>query len=100
MGIRVERHLYVGMTHDVFQLRRVHALARHLRAEGMAADMGRDLRKLLLIDSVVLRHRVLKILLPVQGDAGHLVLIKEQEAAYPVDRGFARGARANPQGHA
>lgn len=56
--------------------------------------MGRDLRKFLLIDTVVLRHRILKILLPVQGDAGHLVLIEEQEAAYPVDHGFARGARA------
>ncbi len=56
--------------------------------------MGRDLRKLLLIDAVVLRHRVLKILLPMQGDAGHLVLIEEQEAAYPVDHGFARRARA------
>ena len=94
VGIRVERHLYVGMAHDVFQLRRVHALVHHLRAEGMAADMGRDLRKLLLIDVVVLRHRVLKILLPVQGDAEHLVLIEEQEAAYPVDHGFARRAQA------
>ena len=94
MGIRVERHLCVGMAHDIVQLRGVHALARHLRAEGMAADMGRDLRKLLLIDAVVLRHRILNILLPVQGDAGYLVLVEEQEATYPVDHGFACGVRA------
>lgn len=59
MDIRVVRRLYVGMVHDVFQLRGVHALACHLRAEGVAADMRRDLWKLLLVDAVVLRHRVL-----------------------------------------
>ena len=88
--VRVVGHIDVGVAHNVFELHGIHPLARHLRAERMAANMGSDLRQLVLVDAVVLRHGILEVLLPVKRHTGLLVLVEEQEPAHTVHHGLHR----------
>ena len=88
MGIGVQRDADIRVAHDVLQGFGIHAAARHVGTEGMAAHMGRDLRERNLADAVVFVQGALKGMLPVKGDHGHLVLVQEQEAGVAVDDGF------------
>ena len=46
---------------------------------------GGDLRQLHLIDLIVLLYDMLEILLPMERDHRHPVLVKEKESGMPVD---------------
>ena len=86
MGVGVEGNADVGVAHDVLQSLGVHSALGHVGAEGVSADVGRDLRKLHFIDTVVLIQNVLEVLLPVQSHHRHLILVQKQEAGIAVDR--------------
>ena len=53
VGIGVQRDADVHVTHDILQGFWVHTALGHVGAEGMAAYMGRDLRKLNFVNAVV-----------------------------------------------
>lgn len=54
VGVRVHRHTYIRMPHQVLQRLRVHALARHVGAIGVPTHVRGDIRKLNLVDGIVL----------------------------------------------
>ena len=54
MGVGIQRDADIRVTHDILQGLGIHAAFRHVGTEGMAAHMGRDLRKLNFVDAVVL----------------------------------------------
>ena len=56
MGVNIQRHADVRMTHDVLEGLRVHAGLHHVRAESMSAYMRRYLGHGDAIDLVVLLH--------------------------------------------
>ena len=85
MGIGVQRDADIRVTHDVLQSFRAHAAARHVGTEGVPAYMGCDLRKLYFINAVVLIQDMLEVMLPMEGNHGHLVLVQKQEARIAFD---------------
>lgn len=49
MRVGVHRDAVIRVSHDVLQDFRIHSASRHVGAGGVAADVGRDLGKLVLI---------------------------------------------------
>ena len=88
MGVGVQRNADVAVAHDVLQRFGIHPVLCHFGAERVPANMGRDLRQLHLIDLVVLLYDMLEILLPMEGDHRHPVLIKEKESGMPANDGL------------
>lgn len=85
MGIGVQRDADIRVPHDVLQSFWAHAAARHVGTEGVPAYMGCDLRKLYFINAVVLIQDILEVMLPMEGNHGHPVLVQKQEARIAVD---------------
>ena len=85
MGVGVQRNADVAVAHDVLQRFGIHPVLCHFGAERVPANMGRDLRQLHLIDLIVLLYDMLEILLPMERDHRHPVLVKEKESGMPVD---------------
>lgn len=96
MRIRVERHSDFTVTHHVLKHLGIHPGASLVAAECMTADMGSHLRYLLLVDRVELGDDALEVVLPMQGDQGHPVLVQVQESAQAVD--FGLDLRSEPLG--
>ena len=90
MGIGVQCNTNIRMAHDILQGFGVHAAFRHVGAEGMAADMGCDFRKLHLINAVVFLHNMLKVLFPMQGNHGHIILVQEEKTGVAIDHRFCK----------
>ena len=88
MGIGIQRDADVRMAHDILQGFRVHAALSHVGTECMAADMGRDFGKRHLVNAVVFLQDMLKVMLPVQGDHGHVVFVQKQKTSISVDHRF------------
>ena len=88
MSIGVQRNADVAVAHDILQCFGIHPVLCHLGAERMSADMGRDLRQLHLIDLIVLLYDMLEILLPMERDHRHPVLIKEKESGMSSNDGL------------
>ena len=85
MGIGVQRDADIRMTHDILQGFGVHTALGHVGAEGMAAYMGRDLRKLNFVNAVVFLQNMLEVMLPMEGDHGHIIFVQKQKAGVSVD---------------
>ena len=64
MGVNIQRHADVRMTHDILQCLWIHSGFRHIGTEGVPAYMGCDFGHLHLVNAVILVANVLKILLP------------------------------------
>ena len=75
MGIGVQRDADIRMTHDILQGFWIHTALGHVGAEGMAAHMGRDFWKLNFVNAVVLLQNTLKVMLPMESDHWHIVLV-------------------------
>ena len=88
VGIGVQRDADIRVTHDILQGFGIHAAARHVGAEGMATYMGRDFRKLNFVNAVVFLQNMLEVMLPMEGDHRHIVLVQEQKAGVAVDHRF------------
>ena len=54
----------------------------------MAAHMGRDFRKLNFVNAVIFLQNMLEVMLPMEGDHRHVVLVQEQETGVAVDHRF------------
>ena len=76
------------MPHQVLERLGVHARLRHVAAVGMAADMGRDVRHLHPVDIVVPLDHVVEAVFPMHRHQRVAVLIREKEAAVPVNHPF------------
>ena len=85
VGIGVQRDADIRMTHDILQGFGVHTALCHVGAEGMAAHMGRDFRKLNFVNAVVFLQNMLEVMLPMEGDHRHVVLVQEQKICIPID---------------
>lgn len=57
----------------------------------MTADMRGDFGKLNFIDFIVLVSDMLKVMLPVEGNHRHFILIQEQESGISTDDRFLSG---------
>lgn len=66
MGVDVQRHADVRMTHDILQCLWIHSGFRHIGTEGVSAYMRGYFGHLDAIDIVVFLNNVLQIFLPVQ----------------------------------
>lgn len=84
MGIIVQRHGDVCVTHDILQGFRVHSLIGHPRAEGMPEAVRRDLRQGLLVGLVVLLQEPPNHALIIGRHLRQSVLIEEQEVGVAV----------------
>ena len=60
MGVNIQRHADVRMSHDILQVLRVHSGFRHIGAEGMPAYMRGYFGHLDAVDLVVFLDDVLK----------------------------------------
>ena len=85
MGVGVQRYADVTVTHDILQGFGVHTALCHVGTEGMSAHMGRDFRKLNFVNAVVFLQNMLEVMLPMEGDHGHVILVQEQKARVSVD---------------
>ena len=63
MGVDVQRHADVRMTHDILQCLRVHSGFRHIGTEGVSAYMRGYFGHLDAVDLVVLFDNVLQVFL-------------------------------------
>ena len=63
MGVNIQRHADVRMTHDILQCLRVHAGFRHIGTEGVSAYMGMTLEAELM-DTKKYLHRKSRSLRP------------------------------------
>ena len=79
------------MTHDVLEICRVDAVANHLAAAGVPANIRGKLGMLILVDIVMLLYTPAEVVLPVKGNLGLLFLVQENETADSVnDRLFCQ----------
>ena len=79
MRVDVQCDTDIRVTHDVLQGLRAHAALCHVGTEGVAAYMGCDLWKLNLINAIILVQDMLEIMLPVEGDHRHPVLVQKEK---------------------
>ena len=75
MGVDVQRHADVRMTHDILQCLWIHSGFRHIGTEGVSAYMRGYFGHLDAIDIVVFLNNVLQIFLPVQCDHRSVILV-------------------------
>ena len=76
MGIIIQCHLDIRMSHDILQGFRVHALIGQTRAEGVPETVWRDLRQRLLVGLAVLLQNPPDHALIIGGRLRQPVLIK------------------------
>ena len=84
MGVDVQRHADVRMTHDILQCLRVHSGFRHIGTEGVSAYMRGYFGHLDAVDLVVLLDNVLQVFLPMQRNHRSVILVQEQEAGISI----------------
>ena len=68
VSVSIQSDTDIRMPHDVLHGFGVHTALRHIGTEGMPAYMGCDLRKLNLVDAVVLVEDMLEVMLPERAD--------------------------------
>lgn len=82
MGVGVQRHADIAVTHDILQRLRAHSRLCHIGTEGMPAHMGRDLRQLYPVDLIILGYNMLHILFPMQCYHGHGIVLVQPPAVH------------------
>ena len=65
VGVGVQRHTDIAVTHDILQRLGIHPRLCHVGAESMPTHMGCDLGQLHTVGLVVLGNHMLHVLLPV-----------------------------------
>ena len=85
MSVSVQRHADIAVTHDILQRLGVHPGLGHIGAKSMPTHMGCDLGQLHTVGLVVLVHSVGHVLLPVQRNHRHIILVQEQKTSVTVD---------------
>ena len=84
MGVNIQRHADVRMTHDILQCLWIHSGFRHIGTEGVSAYMRGYFGHLDAVDLVVLLDNVLHIFLPVQCNHRSVVFVQEQEPGVSI----------------
>ena len=84
MGVDIQRHADVRMTHDILQCLRVHSGFRHIGTEGVSAYMRGYFGHLDAVDLVVLLDNVLQVFLPMQRNHRSVILVQEQEPGISI----------------
>lgn len=90
LDMSVDVHSYIDRTvaHNVLQGLRANSGQRHVRTVGMAADVRRDLRKLVLEDFIVPFQLVLKVMLPMHSHSWLAGSIEKKKLCLAIDNGL------------
>lgn len=81
MGVDVHGYINRTVAHKVLQGLRADSGQRHIRTVGMAADVWRDLRKLVLEDFIVPFKHVLKVMLPMHSHSWFAGSIEKEKCS-------------------
>ena len=84
MGVDIQRHADVRMTHDILQVLWIHTGLCHIGTEGVSAYMRGYFGHLDAVDLVVLLDNVLQVFLPMQCNHRPVVLVQEQEPGVSI----------------
>ena len=77
------------MSHYVLKHFGGDSLFSHIRTECVTADMGCDFRKLHFILSIIFVKNMFEILLPVQSNHRHIILVKKKKFLVTINHWFA-----------
>ena len=84
MGVNIQRHADVRMTHDILQCLWIHSGFRHIGTEGVSAYMRRNVWHLHPVNVIVSADHIIESMLPMHRNKWHSIIIVKQESAISI----------------
>lgn len=84
MGVDIERHSYIRMSHQILQCFRIHAGLCHIGTICMSANMRGNIGHLNLIDFIVPADHMIEPVFPMHGYKWHSILVQKKESRVTI----------------